>query len=208
MNLCIGALDDDCGILYTLEAMASSQGWKMLTTVEPETCLGWVRNDEVDLLLLDYHMPAANGMEVLKKVRALSAAIPVLMLTVEERPDVARELLLNGADDFINKPVRLADFAARINLHRRLARSRKDLNWEHNRKGISRETLRLVMESLRKAGGDTPTETVAESCGLAYVTVHRYLEHLVEQGLAVRHSPVQDGRPGRPRTLYAPAWEE
>ena len=208
MNLCIGALDDDCGILYTLEAMASSQGWKMLTTVEPETCLGWVRNDEVDLLLLDYHMPAANGMEVLKKVRALSAGIPVLMLTVEERPDVARELLLNGADDFINKPVRLADFAARINLHRRLVRSRKDLNWEHNRKGISRETLRLVMESLRKAGGDTPTEAVAESCGLAYVTVHRYLEHLVEQGLAVRHSTVQDGRPGRPRTLYAPAWEE
>ena len=114
MNLCIGALDDDCGILYTLEAMASSQGWKMLTTLDPETCLGWVRNDEVDLLLLDYHMPAANGLEVLRKVRDLSAGIPVLVLTVEERPDVARELLLNGADDFINKPVTINLLSAAI----------------------------------------------------------------------------------------------
>jgi response regulator of citrate/malate metabolism len=208
MTLCIGALDDDSGVLYTLEAMALSQGWKMVTTTEPETCLAWARGDEVDLLLLDYHMPKANGLDVLRKVRAVSPGIPVLILTVEERPEVARELLLNGADDFINKPVRLADFASRINLHRKLARTRRDLNWEENRKGISVETLRHVMGGLKKAGGAAPTEAVAEICGLAYVTVHRYLEHLVERGLAVRHSQVQDGRPGRPRTLYAPAWEE
>jgi len=208
MTLCIGALDDDRSVLYTLEAMAVSQGWKILTTTEPETCLGWVRADEVDLLLLDYHMPNANGLDVLVKVRSISVNIPVLMLTVEERLEVARELLLNGADDFINKPVRLADFASRINLHKKLARTRRDLNWEQSRKGISVETLRRVMDGLRSTGGPATTEVVAESCGLAYVTVHRYLEHLVERGLAARQSQFQDGRPGRPRTLYAPAWEE
>jgi response regulator of citrate/malate metabolism len=208
MTLCIGALDDDSGVLYTLEAMARSQGWKMVTTTEPETCLSWARGDEIDLLLLDYHMPKANGLDVLKKVRSMSPGMPVLMLTVEERPEVARELLLNGADDFINKPVRLADFASRINLHRKLARTRRDLNWEQNRKGISVETLRNVMDGLKEAGKAVPTEEIAESCGLAYVTVHRYLEHLVERGLAVKKSQLQDGRPGRPRSLYALAWEE
>ncbi len=116
------------------------------------------------------------------------------MLTVEERPEVARELLLNGADDFINKPVRLADFASRINLHRKLARTRRDLNWEQNRKGISVQTPRHVMDGLKKAGGGASTEAVAEICGLACVTVHRYLEHLVERGLAVRTAQPVPGR--------------
>ncbi len=208
MTLCIGALDDDKSVLYTLEAMAGSRGWKMLTTTEPETCLSWVRGEEIDLLLLDYHMPRSSGLDVLRNVRSLAPNLPVLILTVEEGPEVARELLLNGADDFINKPIRLADFASRINLNRKLAKSSRDLNWERNRKGISVETLRRVMEGMKGAGAPAGTDEIAEACGLAYVTTHRYLEHLVERGLAVRSSLAQDGRPGRPKTFYAPAWEE
>ncbi len=38
MFLYIGTIDDDPDILYTLEAMASTQGWYMVTSTDPQTC--------------------------------------------------------------------------------------------------------------------------------------------------------------------------
>jgi CheY-like chemotaxis protein len=111
MTLHIGVIDDDRGILYTLEAMGTTAGWRMHSTTEPEECLSWVRHDEIDMLLVDYHMPVMNGRQIIKRVRALNTRVILIALTVEDDPSLASELILAGADDFITKPVRLADFA-------------------------------------------------------------------------------------------------
>lgn len=203
MTLRIGALDDDEAVLFTLEAMASSQGWHMSTTTDPDRCLSWIREDAIDLLLLDVHMPRRGGLETLRRIRETGSAVAVLMLTVEERPEIARECLLAGADDFINKPLRLADFSARIRLHERLAQQRREQHWEKNRKGISPETQRRVLEVLRETPGPRDIEDLSARCGLSYPTTHRYLEHLVERGVVIRTPVFQDGKPGRPRMRYA-----
>lgn len=120
MTFRICALDDDESILYTLEAMAQTQGWAFRGTTDVGACLSWIGQGDVELLLLDYHMPAENGLDVLRKAKALSPSLTVLMLTIEQDPVTAEALLLAGAEDFINKPVRLADFLSRIRLHRKL----------------------------------------------------------------------------------------
>ena len=120
MPLHIGAIDDDRSILYTLEAMASTEGWRMLTTNVPEECLDWIKLDEVDILLVDYHMPVMNGLHLIRKARELSSKLVLIALTVEDGGDLAAQLVLAGADDFITKPIRLADFTARIRLHEKL----------------------------------------------------------------------------------------
>ena len=200
MSLHIGAIDDDRSILYTLEAMASTEGWRMLTTGEPEECLGWVKFDEVDILLVDYHMPVMNGLHLIRKAREISSKIVLIALTVEDREDLAESLAIAGADDFISKPIRLADFTARIRLHERLFAHREQLNWDERKKGISKDTMRKVLEKLKEFQGPRDCDDVAASLGLAYVTAHRYLEYLAERGLAVRSPGGQDGRPGRPKT--------
>ena len=111
MPLHIGAIDDDRSILYTLEAMASTEGWRMLTTSEPEECLGWVRLDEVDILLVDYHMPVVNGYHVIKGEGNFVKAGPNCAHG-GRRGRIGLRLTLAGADDFITKPIRLADFTA------------------------------------------------------------------------------------------------
>ncbi|MDI9388173.1 MAG: response regulator [Synergistota bacterium] len=206
MPLHIGAIDDDRAILYTLEAMASTEGWRMLTTNVPEECLDWVKLDEVDILLVDYHMPVMNGLHLIKRARELSSKLVLIALTVEDGGDLASQLMLAGADDFITKPIRLADFTARIRLHEKLFSHREQLNWDERKKGVSKDTMRRVLERMKLFTSPKDCEEVAAACGLAYVTAHRYLEYLAERGLVVRSAGVQDGRPGRPKTYYeAPA---
>jgi DNA-binding response OmpR family regulator len=199
----IGAIDDDRSILYTLEAMAATEGWCMYTTSEPEECLGWVKLNEVDILLVDFHMPVMNGLHLVRRARELSKNLVIVILTVEESPDLASKLLLAGADDFITKPISLADFAARIRLHKKIAAHREQAHWEGRKKGISKGTTRKVLGVLKGFSSPKDCDAVAEACGLAYVTVHRYLEYLAERGLVVRSPGGQDGRPGRPKTYYS-----
>ncbi len=203
MPLHIGAIDDDKSILYTLEAMASTEGWRMLTTSEPEECLDWVRLDEVDILLVDYHMPVMNGLHVIRKARELSSKMVLIALTVEDGGELASKLTLAGADDFISKPIRLADFTARIRLHEKIFSHREQLNWEERKKGVSKDTMRKVLEKIKDFQAPADCDEIAAACGLAYVTAHRYLEYLSDRGLISRSAGVQDGRPGRPKTYYS-----
>ena len=203
MTLYLGILDDDPAILYTIEAMGESQGWDVRTTTDPEEAFLWIARQEVDILLVDYHMPQCNGSEFVRRSREVSPAVVLLALTVEERPEIAREMLTAGADDFISKPLRLADFSSRIALHRELARMRRDIHREDARKGISTETLRGVLQALASLGGQGTAKKVAEKLGVSYPTAHRYLEHLVSSNLAIRSALYREGQPGRPRWEYA-----
>lgn len=201
MTFQICALDDDESILYTLEAMAGTQGWTFRGTADIERCLEHVARGEADLLLLDYHMPAANGLDVLKRVKAIAPTLPVLMLTIEQDPETAERLLLAGAEDFINKPVRLADFLSRIRLHRRLHERMADLRGD-SMKGIDAVRLEKIVVFLKERTIPTEIGDVAESCGLSYTTAHRYMDYLVKKGMVVRSENPQDGRPGRPTRSY------
>lgn len=202
MSLHIGAIDDDPDILYTLEAMASTQGWYMVTSTDPKTCFKWISGKDIDILLVDFHMPKMNGLEVIRKARELSGDMVLIALTIEDDEKLASELLLAGADDFITKPIHLADFKARIRLHGKLVVQRKSLNWDERKKGISNETLHKVITFVRDKGAVVSCEDVSYACELSYVTAHRYLEYLTNRGLVSKSSVAQDGKPGRPRSNY------
>ncbi len=202
MSVSLGIIDDDKNILYTVKAMAESLGWSIRTTDKPDDVFSWVKENIIDILLVDYHMPLMSGVEVVRKCRQLSPSVTILALTVEESPDVARELLLAGADDFVSKPLRFADFTARISLHAELAKYRCDANWNERSKGLSEETARRVLNSFENNMRGLTVAEASELLGLAYPTVHRYLEYLVKKGQLQRKSEVEDGKSGRPRNIY------
>lgn len=202
MFITIGAVDDDAAILYMLEAMADSLGWPIKTSVVPDEALDWVRRGQVDLLLVDYHMPKMSGMELIRKIRQISRSVVVLALTIEESQQVAKQLLLCGADDFISKPVRLADFSARISLHAELIRYRSDINWRERGKGLSENTARKVMSLFENSAEGFTTAQVAEAIQLAYPTVHRYLEYLASKGLLSKKTRDSEMKSGRPSIIY------
>ena len=197
MPFTLCGLDDDESILCTLEAMAKTQGWLFLGTTRIDQCLAWVAQEDIEMFLLDYHMPGANGLDVLNQIKAIAPALPVLILTVEQQPQIAEELLIAGADDFINKPIHLADFLSRINLHRKLHLAKRNPE-----KGISREKLRRVLSYLKSMEVPVEINAVSVECEMSYATAHRYLDYLVRNGFVISDEVPRSGKLGRPTHSY------
>lgn len=71
-------------------------------------------NQEYDLLILDLGLPGLSGTEVLKRLRARNARVPVLILTANDSVEQRVRGLDLGADDFMSKPFALSELEARI----------------------------------------------------------------------------------------------
>jgi two-component system OmpR family response regulator/two-component system response regulator QseB len=65
-------------------------------------------------VVLDLGLPRLGGLEVLKRLRASSSAVPVLILTARDRVEDRIKGLDSGADDYVVKPVDLGELAARL----------------------------------------------------------------------------------------------
>jgi response regulator RpfG family c-di-GMP phosphodiesterase len=82
----------------------------------PVKALEWCRNNEPDLVIVDYMMPEMDGLRFIAGFRALHGRteIPVLMITANDQKDVRYEALLGGANDFLTKPIDRIEFSARV----------------------------------------------------------------------------------------------
>lgn len=70
-----------------------------------EAALQHFRSGSYDLILLDYLMPKIDGGEVLKQIRQVDKVTKIAMLSADVQRMTKEEMLLSGADLFINKPL-------------------------------------------------------------------------------------------------------
>ncbi len=82
-------------------------------------------NPDFALMVLDVEMPRMTGREVLARVRQSvhTAALPVLVLTGSVADEIEAQLMDEGADDYIRKPLEPARFVARVKAALRRAAS-------------------------------------------------------------------------------------
>jgi PAS domain S-box-containing protein len=100
----IAVVDDDPDITRLLEATLTADGWCVLparTTADAKSMLETV---PLQLVLLDYHMPDGNGLDLLKWVKAKRPESVVIMITGDSSEELLMEIIKNGADDYIRKP--------------------------------------------------------------------------------------------------------
>lgn len=72
-----------------------------------------------ELVILDLGLPDIDGFEVLKKLRAQDASLPVIILTARTSGEDTVTGLTSGADDYVPKPFRFAELVARVRLRLR-----------------------------------------------------------------------------------------
>ena len=72
------------------------------------------RTMDYDCVVLDLMLPGRSGFQVLRDIRARKPALPVLMLTAKDAPEDRVTGLDAGADDYMGKPISLAELSARL----------------------------------------------------------------------------------------------
>ncbi|MFJ9425836.1 response regulator transcription factor [Streptomyces sp. NPDC101249] len=113
--------EDDDGVAAALVEVLYDHGHVTRRVRHGRDVLTYHRSS--DLLLLDLGLPDLDGLDVLRVLRAVSD-LPVLVLTARgDERSVVRGLHL-GADDYLVKPVRLAELLARIDAVTRRSRGR------------------------------------------------------------------------------------
>jgi DNA-binding response OmpR family regulator len=108
--------DDDEDILMLVQLRLSRSGYEVVVARDGEEALRLAREKQPDLAVLDWMMPKASGLEVLRAIRAdaQTREIPVVLLTARASDADIQEGLDAGADDYIAKPFSPQELAARI----------------------------------------------------------------------------------------------
>ena len=103
-----------------LHAEDGVSAWRMLT-----------EHQEIDLVLTDINMPNMTGHQLLVKIRKSDEPrfqnLPVIVMTTAEDNTDRNLAFLNGANDFITKPIDEMELLARVNVHHKLSRTIREL---------------------------------------------------------------------------------
>jgi DNA-binding response OmpR family regulator len=107
--------DDDPIVIKFLSAIFQDEGFEVRTADDGEKALKVIRETRPDLIILDLVMPYHDGFEICQEVRAaaLTANVPVIILSMKEKEQDAIRAFEVGADDFIRKPFNALELVAR-----------------------------------------------------------------------------------------------
>lgn len=200
-------MDDDQSLRYMLSEIFTFVGWDPVTYPNGKEGIKGFLDHGADIILVDYHMPEIDGLETVQLIRKQDQQVPILVLTVDERQEIADRFLDEGATDFALKPVKAPDLIARVQLHKRLLdmtltyKSTPKMHYEaFVTKGISKLTLSYIERYLIACEQPSTVEEISQKLGLATPTVYRYLTYLIQRG-KVQPIPSYQ-KTGRPKNRY------
>lgn len=200
MNITILIVDDNEDIRFTLKEICRSADWNVVegsTGKEGTELFGKINPD---LVLLDYHMPYWDGLKTTKELRSIDEKAPIIILTVDERQEVADTFLQAGATDFALKPIKAPDLISRIRINLKIARLTAGKESIFVEKGIRQSTLNSIKNYLIHQDNPSSINEIQQALPIAYQTVHRYLYYLENHGEVEIIS--QYGKQGRPTNTY------
>jgi putative two-component system response regulator len=142
-------VDDNPINLVLMSALAASVANSTPATfLDPREALTWTETHTADLVLVDYHMPHLDGLEFIRRFTAepKHADTPIVMVTTEADKAVRRRALVQGATDFLTKPVDTVEFRSRIRnlLELRHARNQLKARAEQLQRDVDEATAALV----------------------------------------------------------------
>jgi two-component system, OmpR family, KDP operon response regulator KdpE len=106
-------VDDEPQITRVLRTVLSSQGYQVRTAAEGEAALVNFTEWHPELVITDLYMPHMDGVELCRRIRAISK-VPIIVLSVKGEERTKVEALDSGADDYVTKPFGIDELLARV----------------------------------------------------------------------------------------------
>src|SRR5437588_12831036 len=106
-------IEDEEGIVHLLNLYLRDAGYTVVVAKDGADGLALHAREHPDLVILDIMLPALNGFEVCRRIRAWSRT-PILMLTARSDEDDRINGLELGADDYLVKPFSPRELVSRV----------------------------------------------------------------------------------------------
>lgn len=169
-------VDDDIAVRTSLSLLLKSAGHVTSTAENAAEALQIINKDKPEMIILDLNFSAdtsgKEGMDLLRKIRAINAALPVILITGWASIDLAVQGMKLGANDFINKPwsnehvLQSVRTLMELNAQKSENRTRRQLDKRYNFKQIIGEDPKIlaILETIsRVAGTDASILIMGES---------------------------------------------
>src|SRR5215468_2563010 len=175
-------VDDDPALRTSLETLLGTAGLQAETFASGREFFDAYAPDRPGCLVLDLRLRDESGMEVLDRLRAEHASLPVIMLTAHGDVPTSVHALKGGAIDFLEKPVRPTVLIARIREALELDRSSRETRAaasavEELAKRLApreRQIAALLMAGKR-------SKEIASALGIGVRTVEVYRARLLDK---------------------------
>ena len=149
-RLQILTIEDDPAIRRGIVDSLRFAGYETIEAADGRTGLDMATRRQFDLLLLDLVLPGPGGLEILREVRRLRPALPVIVLTARGTEADRVQGLQDGADDYVVKPFSVKELLARVEaVLRRSAERPTDVS----QIAIATGTIDLARREVRFAEG-------------------------------------------------------
>jgi DNA-binding NtrC family response regulator len=190
MNRRVLIVDDEKNMRWVLGQALEGEGFEVDQASDGKEALAAVAERIPDVMVLDHRMPAPDGMEVLRRIRAGGHRFPIIMLTAHGNVAQAVEAMKAGASEYLTKPfdldelklaiekaMRMSDLAAEVE------RLREELDREYDIEGIvAADTAMIdILDQVRRVAPTSATVMIYGESGTGKELVARALHALSER---------------------------
>jgi len=182
--------DDEKNMRWVLRQALEAEGYEVAEAADGKEALSAVGEQEPDIVVLDHKMPAPDGMEVLRRLRAKGHRFPVIMLTAHGNVQTAVEAMKAGANEYLTKPFDLDELKLAIEkalkmseLAAEVDRLREELEQDWDVEGIvaADPTMLGVLDTVKRVAPTGATVMIYGESGTGKELVARAVHRLSER---------------------------
>src|SRR5215471_1977201 len=162
-------VEDDAENRAAMLKVLEGAEYKVLETDNGQQALDLLNEEDIDIVVTDLRLPILDGVELLKRAKAVEQDLEIIVITGHGTVEIAVEAIKEGAYDFITKPVKKAQLVRTVEKaaeKQYLSRENRDLRQQLNQNGARQ----LVYASSEMRNIARMVEQVAPSTATVLIT--------------------------------------
>jgi len=179
-------VDDDAEMRSNLIEVLSAEEYETDSASSAKEALAKSREQEFDVVLMDYMMPGMSGADALLEIRKRHPRTRIIMVTAFATIEKAVDAIKKGASDYISKPFKINDLLTtirRVLEEARFEEGIKKLNFDQALSSIASPIRRNILKLLQARGSMRLMEITRELAFEDHTKVVFHLRILKEAGI-------------------------